>query len=231
MKKVFSILFLLITSCFLQGQTLVSINGGLNLGTFVHRTEVNVGTISSNPSFGAGIEIKGRAPKPFHIGFAAEYNRTSFNWKWEELHGLGPSTWKIYDLNYDVDYLRLSVFPEFSIGDRFQFFFNMSPYVGFMIQSSKKGTYQKSNDGSMGEVSGKAGDDIGKFDFGIRGSMGIGFAVKPFFVISIEETGNLGIKNMNKIGAGGINSAGLATYLCFSFIIPKGPAEEKTKSK
>jgi hypothetical protein len=229
MKIPASIILLVIFSSFIQGQTLVSLNGGLNLATFISHND-DAGTITGYPSWGAGLEIKGRKPGPMHLGFSAEYLRTSINRKYEESHGLGSNSWKLYDINYDLDYLRLSIFPEFMIGKRFQFFCNLSPYFSFMIQSSRNGTYTTTDNTTPHKISGTASGDIGKFDFGIQESMGFGYAVKSFFVLSIEEKGSLGMLDINKF-SGGVYPAGLNIFFCLSFIIPKSKPEEPGNPK
>jgi hypothetical protein len=201
------------------------VDGGLNLASYITPKNIDAGTFKSFPSYGFGIDIKGREPKPMHIGFSIEYYLNSINWKSEESGGLGGST-RWYDINYTIECLRFSLFPEFLIGKKYQFFCNLSPFFSLMIHSSKNGTSWTYNQSERIET-GSASDDITKFDFGIKEGMGFGYAVKSFLVLSIEENGSLGIWNINKASAGDVNSAGLSIFFCLSFIIPKSKTEEQ----
>jgi hypothetical protein len=217
MKKAFSILFLMFISYSFQGQTLVSINGGLNLATY-HSGDQN-GSFRGYPSYGVGIEVKGREPRPMHVGFAVEYLFSSVNWKSSQSMKGGTIT-VTRDLTINSQYLRLALFPELLIGKRFQFFCNLSPYFSFLIHGTAKET--RENGKSITE---NASEEITKFDFGFQECIGFGYAVKSFLVLSIEERGCLGIMNIGK-SAGSPHTAGLNIFFCLSFIIPKDPNGE-----
>ena len=153
------------------------------------------------------------------MGFSTEYLFNSVNWKSSQTMKAGMVTeWT--DLTINSQYLRFALFPELAFGKRVQFFFNLSPYLSFLIHGTTKETRE---DGKP--ITRNASGDITKFDFGFQECMGVGYAVKSFLVLSVEERGSLGIMNIGK-SAGSAHTAGLNIFFCVSFIIPKDPNGE-----
>jgi len=85
-KITLSFLFIIaVTSC-LTGQTLIGINGGLNWSTLYSKASdgKNEDTkYNGYTSYCFKLDIKGRKPKPFHIGASLMYYRSSFDWEAE----------------------------------------------------------------------------------------------------------------------------------------------------
>ena len=217
--------FLFILPAFLSGQTLIGVKGGINWSTFRNGSNsmIQSGSYTSYPSSGFGLDIKGRKSKLIHFGTSAEYYRTSVHWvtKFGPLGGSGGK-----DIRYNMNLLRFSVFPELMIGKRFQFFFNIGPYLSIIINSSRNGTrWMTSGSGgrqSYNTETGSANDDIHPADAGFMESLGFGYSILPFLVLSIEENGGIGIFNIDKNTdtEGIVKTKGIGVFFCVSFIIP-----------
>jgi len=216
-RFIFSIIFLslLSSSIFLQGQVLTGIRGGVTW-QYIHQGSNN---IKCDPSPEFGIEVKGRKPKLFHLGGSVEYYSTAFSLNYT--YGpLGMPARKV--VSYDVDWLRFAMFPEIKIGKRLQFYFNISPYVGVRIKSSKSGTNTEYYHGEEWVTieSGSASDDIVKVDIGFSESAGLSFAIIPRLVVSLEEMGSWGISNLDKTSQTSYSRRSISVLMCVSYVFP-----------
>jgi hypothetical protein len=216
-------LILMLTSS-LSGQTLVGIKGGVNWSTLWGNEHPQEGYMvySCDPSFGFKMEIKGRKKKYVHLGVSASYSQSVFNWK-AEYGGYLPDG---KNITYRTSNLYFTVFPEFSIGRKFQFYCNVSPYISFMLTSSREGytttyTYYPVVQVSH-PVSGTATNDLKSFDFGFQESIGISYMFNSWFGLTLEENGFLGLLNINKVANGSyVRNKGMCLMFGVSFLCPK----------
>lgn len=216
-RFIFSIIFLSLISIstFLQGQVLTGIRGGVTW-QYIHQ-EYN--TVNCDPSPEFGIEVKGRKPKLFHLGGSVEYYSTKFSLNYS--YGpLGQPGHMVMD--YDVSWLRFAVFPEFTVGRRLQFYFNISPYAGVRLNASKSGTNTVYDQGEeiVSYESGSATDDITKVDIGFSESAGLSFSIIPRLVVSAEEMGSWGISNLDKTAETRYTRRSVSLLLCISYVFP-----------
>ena len=138
-KFISALLIFTCTSYLLYGQTLIGVKGGLNYSTIFNEIIPTYNAqkgYKSYPSYCVEFNLKGRKPTPIHAGLAISYSLNSFNYH-SEGTGHFPNG---ENINYNVECVRLTIFPEFTVGKRFQFFCNLSPYINVIISSSKNGT-------------------------------------------------------------------------------------------
>ncbi|MCX6246208.1 MAG: hypothetical protein NTW10_00605 [Bacteroidetes bacterium] len=231
LKILFSFFVLLIIPRYSAGQTLIAIKAGINWTNF--RDVENKKTLYGTASYGFGLDIKGRKPKPIHIGASIEFLRNSFHWETTSHSGLGDTKPNGQNIHYAVEWLRLSIYPEIAFGKRFQVNFHFSPYVGIKLHSSKDGISWTTNDQYqkiIHNVSGSAKDDFVTVDIGFQENLGFGFAVLPYLVLSLEENYCFGITSVNKVTNGSLKTRSLSVFFCTSFIIPPSKSKEKKKS-
>jgi len=213
----------------LTGQTLLGIKTGINWTNY--RDIQSEETYFGYSSYGFGIDIKGRKTKPVHFGASIEFYRNSFNWDAPDYPvGLGNQTFSGRNVHYYIEWLRLSLFPEFCFGKRFQFNFSISPYISFKVHSSKNGTSwttDSHNHTTTRVETGSANGDFTNLDIGFKENVGFGFAVLPYLVLSLEENYGLGISTVNKVSNGFLKTKSFCIFFCTSFIIPAGKSEEK----
>ncbi|MGA2823426.1 MAG: hypothetical protein ABSE72_07860 [Bacteroidales bacterium] len=221
------LLCFVMTTC-ISGQTLIGIKAGLNLSGFrnTYNESDYSGTYKSFPSYSFGIEIKGRKLKVIHFGGSVEYYRNYTNW--QAFYGPmgGPMG---QNINYNIEWLRFSIFPELAFGNKVKFIFNLSPYVSIRVLSSMKGTswiYSQSKTITENET-GSAKDNITQLDIGFKENIGLGYSVLPFLVLSLEENGSLGILPVNKTTDGTVKTKDICFFLCVSYIIPGNKSKEK----
>jgi len=212
-------------------QILFDASAGINWSFLISSPQYGSGggSYQSYPSNSYSLEVKGRRSKVIHLGFSAIYYRSNFNWLYES-EGHYPNG---QDALFKMDWLRISIFPEFSFGKTFQVFFNISPFISFLINSSKSGYttyYQKINNLEYVKVQtpiyGTANDDFHDLDFGFQSSLGITYYIVKWFGITIKESCSLSLLNANKkySSNGYVKNASLNILLGATFLI-----SEKTK--
>ena len=184
----------------------------------------------SFPSYYFSFEIKGRKSKHIHIGGDLSFFQSYFNLQ-ATSGGHFPEN---ENINYKISTLRISIFPELTFGKKVQFLLNLSPYFGYIITASKKGTstnyngYPYMNLQTENET-GSATGDFYRFDFGFQETAGVGYLIKTWFMISVKETGNLGLLPVNKFLNDGFKSENISLLFGVSFIIPEQKDKETAK--
>jgi hypothetical protein len=233
-KIVLLVSFSLLASSFLAGQTLVSISGGLNLSKVIdnasNSSSDQVSDISGKLSYSILLEIKGRKPKKFHPGASIMFYQSSYDWYAKNSGYMADGL----DINYKIEYLRFSVFPEFTLGNRFQFFCNLGPYLNFMVYSSKNGTswsYKYINyypRKVTEDETGSASEDIKKVDFGVQASVGMNCLILPWLGLTFQENCSFGFINVNKTDLGGKQrNFSLSFLLGVSFKVPANTSQDE----
>lgn len=204
-----------------SGQTLIGINGGVSwfsLWGDKHPDEGNgFSDYTSYPSYCFALEIKGRSPKAFHLGGSAKFSKNRFNINSTTGHYFQDGK----NINYELDCIYLSIFPEFLVGNKIQFYCNAGPYIGFMINSNKNGTSFTSTWYPVVYVykaeNGSANGDLKEFDFGFQQSIGISYKVNSWLGLTLNENGSLGVININKTSTTAIRSKSLCLQFGVSF--------------
>lgn len=221
--------FKIILPCFLfwslisnvTGQALVGMKGGVSwfsLWGDEHSDEGNGFTnYTSYPSYCFTFEIKGRKSKAFHLGFSAKYSKNLFNVNATTGHHFQDGK----NINYELDYIYLSIFPEFLIGKKLQFYCNIGPYLGVMINSKKYGTSYTSSYYPVvytyKTLQGSANDDLKEVDFGFQENIGISYKFNSWLGLTLEENGCLGVIIINKNSAPDTKSKSLCLQFGVSF--------------
>ena len=229
LKFIISFLFTLLVIDQCNCQTLLGVESGVNW-TSLRDPQGSILSCKSFPSYYFSFEIKGRKLKHIHFGGELSFSQSYFNLQ-ATSGGHFPED---ENINYKISTLRISMFPELTFGKKVQFLLNLSPYFGYIITASKKGTstnyngYPYMNLQTENET-GSATGDFFRFDFGLQETFGVGYLIKPWFMISVKETGDLGLLPVNKFLNGSFKSENISLLFGVSFIIPKQQAKETTK--
>ncbi|MCX6243632.1 MAG: hypothetical protein NTU98_02910 [Bacteroidetes bacterium] len=225
LKLLPSLLLCLVIHAGIAAQTLVGFKAGVNYAGYRNAGDEASyrGTYTIYPSYGFGFDVKGRKSKIIHLGASFEYCRSSANWQ-----SISASPGGSYNrnVNYHVEWLRLSLYPELTFGNRFMVIFNFSPYVSIRVHSSMEGTSWISYGGHTytTEESGPVGHDLNSVDIGIKENLGFGFKVIPSLVLSVEETGSLGLF---PVSSDFVKTQAICVFFCASWIIPRAKAKAK----
>ena len=218
---------LFFASSFLAGQTLTGISGGVNLSHPIdnesNSNDRAESDFSGKFSYSFLLEIKGRKPKKFHPGASLMVYQSCYNWYARESSHLADG----HDINYRIEYMRISIFPEFTKGDTFQLFCNLGPYLNLMLHSSKNGTswtykYIDYYPRLVTEnETGPASEDFKKTDFGLQASIGINYFILPWLGLTFQWNGSIGFINLNKTNLGGkVRNFGFSFLVGASFKVP-----------
>jgi hypothetical protein len=205
------------------GQTSVGIKGGINWGSIRNSKDQAHydGTYKVNPSYCFGMDLKVRLLKLLKLGGSFEYNMNDF--QWYAAYG-GHQYTEGKDVHYRTGYLRFTLFPEFTVGNKLHFYCNAGPYLSLMINSARDGEiWSHAYPGHYVDepVTGSAKDDIKTFDAGLRGCIGAGFNVINHLNIFIESGGNLGLVNISKSGYGDAETWGISVSAGILYKFPK----------
>ena len=229
LKVLISLFITLVVINHCSCQTLLEINTGPNWTILRDNqsTAANYsGTYKSYPSYYFSLLIKGRKAKPVHIGASISCYQSSINW--QSIYGGHSEYGK--NINYLYETLRFSIFPECSFGKTVQFFFDISPYLSVIINSTKKGKSWGNNGNYITNQDGSAESDLHKVDLGFQESAGIGYLVTHWLLLSVEENASIGILNINKATEGTVNAATISILFGISFIIPESSGQDPNKS-
>jgi hypothetical protein len=169
MIKNLSVLFfgILLMNC-LNGQTLLTLKGGINWPSFREGQSSGNSQYKSYPSFCTGIDIKWTPGKTiFHWGGSFEYYLDKFDYGSLSGHQVEYTRFKIGKL-------RFSFYPELYLGNKLKVFANLGPFLSLPVYISSANSYSYT------------------VDAGIKESLGIGYTVVKTIILSVEENGSFG---------------------------------------
>jgi len=168
MKKiVLSILFLTFAfGCFAQSQM------GFKFGYLSPYFKITSSPSNSRDTYSVddamfySLNYKRRWPGLFNFGAEVEYHqkKSEFVMEYTSLNA------KVYRaVNFTTDYLNFRLLPEFVYGEKMRVYFQVGPYLGFLMNSTAKGK-KVVTDGSTDVViyeDGNAKEDFPNIDWGI----------------------------------------------------------------
>ncbi|MGA3014471.1 MAG: hypothetical protein ABSD71_10600 [Bacteroidales bacterium] len=220
---------LLFVTNFSSGQILVGINGGINWPIFRNEGQPLLyfdhvyRSFPGSPNNSIGLDIKELLPKTKHLnlGFSIDYNPYPFYFSsgdgtnWEHIH-------------YNLRELRFTVYPEFFIGKKIKFFFNIGPYLSVSVNSSYSGTAWQHIDPEYGDITYIVSGILTNFktiDAGFREGLGISYPVVNDIIVSVEENGSFGVLAINH-DVGNVNKWDIGVLVSVAYMIQK----KKTKN-
>ena len=186
------------------GQSIVGLTGGYSKSEFFDNAVSSpyYGTYKSPASYCITAFLKQRTQN--HINFCSELSFVNkvLNLK-ASYGGLGSGTHR--DVNYHLNYVYVSIFPELSIGKRYTFNFSVGPSLGYLVKSRMGGTSSywdmEQNDYTWTE-DGNAKSDFKAFEFRMFASIGLEIPIKNKFRISIDNAYSRGFTNAANNGLG-----------------------------
>lgn len=198
--KLYITLLILISSNFLNGQSLIGVYGGVNSSDFYDKSSTPhySADYKSKNSYLFGFHFKERRDKLLNLtlGFDYLHRNVMIN---ASYGGLGY--WINRELDIDIYSLNFRILPEIKIGDRFGLYFNIGPYFGLIINSRKSGTgFSGSIEGSTDSwtESGNAKDEINRLDFGFSSSLGLEIPLTNRFFLLFDLNYGIGISDISR---------------------------------
>ncbi len=203
MKKILLIIsFLFAISRIASAQSEIGLKGGFNYSEIYDKATSPLYTTDYD-SYGtlfAAFDYISRKRRFLNWGFEGEYRLKSvdFNVSYEESTG----SLDIRDVRYDMSYAYFSVFPDFSCGKIIKIYFNVGPYIGYLLSSEGNGTiYNKDSSGTCDTIikSGISNGDFTSFDLGVKGRLGIETPIIPKLYLMAECQYGMGLNNISKM--------------------------------
>ena len=93
-------------------------------------------TFNVNNGLSYSLDYKRRWPGLFNFGAGVEYHRKK-SFFTMDYKSLGANVNQ--EINYTLDYLIIKVLPEFVYGEKLRAYFQVGPFMGFMLSSNGKG--------------------------------------------------------------------------------------------
>jgi hypothetical protein len=136
------------------------------------------------------------------------------------------------NINYNLRILRFYVYPEFIIGKRLKFFFNIGPYLCETVNSSYSGSVREHENPIRDTAYVFTGTftNFKTIDAGLREGLGISYPLIREIILSLEENGSIGVlalpKSMEGAYIGSANKYDIGVILTIAYKIQK----KKTKN-
>ena len=166
-KYILSIIFLAFTlSIFAQSQM------GLKVGYLLPNYKLTSTPPNSREVYSVddgmfySLNYKRRWPGLFNFGGAVEYHQIKSHFTME-YKSLGADVYR--DVDFTTDYLNIRLLPEFVYGEKFRVYFQVGPYMGFLLNSTVRGSrYVTDGNGKVTiDEDGSANEDFPNVDWGI----------------------------------------------------------------
>jgi hypothetical protein len=203
MKLRFLLLLILFSLCAARArsQAVVGISGGLYTTDYYCSTETPhfSGTFKSHPGYCLALTFSGRQKLHLNPGIELAFVKKRLDAN-VQYGGLGYTINR--DVAYQLDYLYISAFPEWTIGKKLVLSISAGPQFGFLIYSKISGNssgYGGGSDSTWTD-SGTATEDIIPMDIRLFLKVGISYSVSDNLAVAIESMAGIGISRIWKTG-------------------------------
>lgn len=155
------------------------------------------GKFESQPGYSLAVTFRGREKTHQHVGFELIFFQNYLDVT-ARYGGLGGSTYR--DVFYDLNYLYLSAFPEWTIGNKLSLLLSGGPRLGVLVNSRMEGNSYAFGSGiSKSWIdSGSAFDDINAIDFRLFLKVGGAYSISKDVDIIVENLAGIGLSNVWK---------------------------------
>lgn len=131
------------------------------------------------------LDYKRRWPGVFNFGGGLEYYRKKSH-VMMDYKSLGANV--KHDVNYTLDYLNIHLLPEFVYGEKLRTYFQVGPYMGFMLSSNGNG--EKTISDSNGSVTIEENESVSEYfpviDWGMFLGVGAEYPILNRMKLAIE---------------------------------------------
>jgi len=142
-------------------------------------------TFSVDNGLSYSVDYKRRWPGLFNFGAGFDYYRKKSHFLME-YKSLGANV--KHDVNYTLDYLNIHLLPEFAYGKKLRTYFQVGPYIGFMLSSNGKG--EKKISDSNGSVIIKEDESVSEYfpgiDWGVFFGAGAEYPITKSIKLALE---------------------------------------------
>lgn len=187
MKKIlFSILFVVFA---LSGMTQSQM--GLKVGYLMPSYKITSHPPNSTESFTMQngmnycLNFKRRWPGLFNFGAELEYHQIKSHMT-NQYKSLGADVYR--DMDLTTNYLNVRLLPEFVYGEKLRAYFQVGPYMGFLLSSNAKGPrIVTDGNGKVEEyVDGSASDIFPGIDWGLFFGVGAEYPIAKQLKLAVE---------------------------------------------
>jgi len=184
-----------------RSQAVVGIHGGTYTTDYFcsSSTPHFSGIFKSRPGYCLSISLNGREKPNSHIGFEAAFVQKGMD---AQIHSGGLAATIYRDIEFHLNYLYLSAFPEWTIGKKLQLSLSTGPQLGVLVYSRQDGHSWVSGSGmdTSWTDTGSASDDIAAMDIRLFLKVGISYSVSDNLAVAVESMAGIGIFRIWKTG-------------------------------
>lgn len=228
-SKTFFIFLLLFMALISNGQTYLGLTSGYVL-TIPHVSNNSSPHISGNldyhNSFFISFDYREKHRERSSLGASVLYTFQNTDYYIRSGGHMGSS---YTDAKFNYGYIELNFYPEFSYGEKVQFYFNFGPSFGILLHSNCSGTksfIQYSLDSippkkGIKELDGSAQEYVNSLTLGLQTGIGVRYA--------INNKVNIHADFSNRLGTTDLKTEGYANFLNKMFF--KIGVEMKIKNK
>lgn len=178
------------------GQTIVGITGGLLNAGYFDRSETPhySGEYESPVTFSTTAFIKQRNHRDVNAGVSLSFVNRQLDLTTN--YG-GQAVQTIQKDHYNLNYLYLSLFPEFSFGEKLKLNLSVGPSLGFLVNAHVNGvssTRSASGVDSSWSYAGKA--DFKGMEVRLQANVGLEIPLSKKFSLTIDNSYSTGITNV-----------------------------------
>ena len=212
-RTILFVFLFLIVAAISYGQTYLGLTTGYLITTphaSFSSSPYVYGELTYQNSFFISFDYREQHRERFSLGASVLYTIQNTDYHLRNSWRMGSNT---TDGSFSYGYLDFHFYPEFSYGEKAQFYFNLGPYFGFLLHSYSSGTQswiQYSLD-SIGpkegtkELGGRANEYLNFLTLGLKIGIGVRYA--------LNDKINLHVDFSNSIGSMDLSTEGYFKYL------------------
>ena len=204
--KVITFLIVVLIPVSTIGQSLIGVYGGINGSSFYDKDLYHYeATYESKPTYIFGIYYKEREHKYVNMTWSVDYLYRTVEID-ASYGGLAYSTSR--NLDVELSSINLRMLPELKLGNKYPVFFNLGPYLGWIMNSYYHNTgshWQMPDISESWDRYESAKEEFNGLDFGVSFSLGIEIPFNDNFELLVDGNYSIGLSN---IASGDIGSHG-----------------------
>jgi hypothetical protein len=211
-------------------QSLLGFAAGPNYSVIPYTTYYDVADADSKFSYTVGSSFTAPLYKHFYYSVCINFNRLDGHLTANES---SASHHTIEDIDLSLGFIQLNVMPQFSFGNKKNFYIKAGGYFSVLAISKESGTYETSvvnGDHHQGKIDRDARNDYQDFDYGLAFNTGVRLKFDDVSWFVVQSGYNLGLYKYNQVGSNiqNVKNSGFkSAYFLLGFDFKLGHKQNK----